>query len=217
MNYKKHQLEELLKQYEKRFQDFFENAPEGIAIYDVTTGKFIQCNSKASELLKFSHKELLQLGPKDLSPKYQPDGKCSDEKSAEFVARALAGEKMIFEWVALNGLGETFFCEVRLALIEQSESPLLYASFVDITDRKETEEQIRQQNMRLAEIAYIQSHMLRKPIASILGLINLFNFENPKSRHNVELMIKIKTASELSDNILKEIATKTTPFHKRKN
>jgi PAS domain S-box-containing protein len=215
MSEKEKQLSEMLDKSEKKFRDFFENAPEGIIIYDVATGKFIQCNTKAIELLKMPAEVLFQKGPQDLSPEFQPDGRRSDEKVMHHIGRALAGEKMVFEWTSINGLGEEFFCEVRLSLIEDSEKPLLYASFVDITDRKESEEQIRQQNMRLAEIAYMQSHMLRKPVASILGLISLFDFAHPNRQHNIDLIFKIKAASELSDNILKEIADRTIPLSKR--
>ncbi|QJD97634.1 PAS domain S-box protein [Mucilaginibacter robiniae] len=45
----------------------------------------------------------------------------------------------------------------------------------NITERKEKEERIKQQNKMLQEIAWLSSHEIRKPVASILGLSNLIN------------------------------------------
>ncbi|MCS6822131.1 MAG: PAS domain S-box protein [Microscillaceae bacterium] len=46
-----------------------------------------------------------------------------------------------------------------------------------ITERKEAEEKIKAQNKLLQEIAFVQSHIIRRPVANILGLINLLKME----------------------------------------
>lgn len=46
---------------------------------------------------------------------------------------------------------------------------------VDITERKERELQIEQQNEKLSEIAWIQSHETRQPLASALGLLHILD------------------------------------------
>ena len=77
--------------------------------------------------------------------------------------------------------------------------------FQDITIHKHDEEQLNIKNESLARIAYINSHIVRKPIANIMGIINSLEdnlpcdeyFENP-------LLLLRKSAAEL-DDILKEI------------
>jgi signal transduction histidine kinase len=48
----------------------------------------------------------------------------------------------------------------------------------DITKRKQQEKQITIQNEALTRIAIIQSHELRRPVASLLGMMNLMKVED---------------------------------------
>src|SRR6202008_2572538 len=98
--------------------------------------------------------------------------------------------------------------EIRLVVLE-SETPQLYASFVNITERKEIEAKLLKQNKQLSEIAYFQSHHLRSPIASILGLISLFDFNTPNQPLNAEIMAKMKEATEKFDGVIREMMSRT--------
>lgn len=64
-------------------------------------------------------------------------------------------------------------------------------------------------NRKLEEIAWIQSHKLRKPVATILGLIQLINFKNPDDPENERTLHHIKTAGNELDEIIAEIDKKT--------
>ncbi len=81
---------------------------------------------------------------------------------------------------------------------EQIESFVL--AVTDITDQKRKEIKIQKQNERLKEIAWQQSHEVRRPIATILGLMNLIKIENNQEnkllylsylQHEVEFFDKI--------------------------
>lgn len=70
----------------------------------------------------------------------------------------------------------------------------------DITAQKQKEIKIQKQNERLKEIAWQQSHEVRRPIATILGLMNLIKMENSQEnkllylsylQHEVEYFDKI--------------------------
>jgi PAS domain S-box-containing protein len=198
-----------LEKSEKKFREFFENAPQGIIIFDVASFTFVECNANALKILKFSKEEIFCKGPSDLSPEFQPDGSRSDKKVIELVTSALNGEKPVFEWLAINGEGTSVSFEVRLDVLSDLNQPKLYASFVDITERKKTEKKLQEQNKRLSEIAFLQSHQVRQPIAGILGLIGLFNFENSKDPINVEILIRMKEVTKEFDKIISEIVTKT--------
>ncbi|RYD96634.1 MAG: PAS domain S-box protein [Sphingobacteriales bacterium] len=47
----------------------------------------------------------------------------------------------------------------------------------DVTARVEHEQKVSEQNKSLREIAFIQSHEFRKPVASIIGLIELLKYD----------------------------------------
>jgi PAS domain S-box-containing protein len=204
---------EMNEQREKRFHDFFENAPEGITILDVVTMKFVAWNSNALKLSKYTEEEMRVRGPQDMSPEFQLDGQRSDEKAMELIMWAVQGEKIVFEWLTVDGEGKTFMAEIRLVLIENGGSPQLYASFVDITARKKTEAILLKQNKRLSEVSFLQAHQVRKPIAHILGLINLFNLENSADPINAEVLVKIRDVTNNFDKIIHEIVEKTSQIN----
>lgn len=64
-------------------------------------------------------------------------------------------------------------------------------------------------NRKLEEIAWIQSHKLRRPVATILGLIGLINYKNFSDPENEATLKHIKTAGDELDNIIAEIDKKT--------
>lgn len=78
----------------------------------------------------------------------------------------------------------------------------------DITERKHNEKRILEQNSSLSTIAHIQSHELRRPVASILGFMHLFKYGGYKAtRYELEMMEK--AVNELDDKI-KEIVDIST-------
>jgi PAS domain S-box-containing protein len=81
---------------------------------------------------------------------------------------------------------------------------------IDITDLKNREQTILKQNEVLREIAWLQSHVIRKPVANILGLGNLLmshqNSNNDMQNELFELLLK---SVEDFDVVIKTIVDKT--------
>lgn len=83
-----------------------------------------------------------------------------------------------------------------------TEGEIIGVSFnaSDITERKLHEKQIITQNNSLKSIAYIQSHELRKPVASILGFMEIFK-GNDYQATSEELLMMESAVTELDDKI----------------
>lgn len=71
---------------------------------------------------------------------------------------------------------------------------------VNITKRKEQELKIIAQNESLKQIAYLQSHELRKPVASIMGLMNIFKSDDYTTTRE-DLLMMGRAVDELDDKI----------------
>ena len=65
------------------------------------------------------------------------------------------------------------------------------------------------QNERLKEIAQMQSHQVRGPLATMMGLAQLFNTENPADPSNIEVLQKFQIAMDELDSIIRLIDNKT--------
>jgi PAS domain S-box-containing protein len=79
----------------------------------------------------------------------------------------------------------------------------------DITEQRNHLQKIEEQNRVLMEIAAIQSHKVRGPVATILGLGQFFNYEDLSDPVNKTLMEGIQSVSAELDKIIKEVVGKS--------
>jgi PAS domain S-box-containing protein len=78
-----------------------------------------------------------------------------------------------------------------------------------LMENKRNQENIKEQNKKLQEIASISSHEIRRPVATILGLVNLFdrtNFNNPM---NKEIVGHLDITAQELDSVIHAIVEKT--------
>lgn len=139
-------------QTQQRLRTLLDFAPEAIVFLDVATEKFLDANPAAESLFGLTRRELLRLGPFDLSPHEQPDGS-SASTGREKVAEAIAGGTPVFEWWHCNAKGERFPCEVRLVRIPWGNQDVIRGSITDISARKQLELVTRGRSQVLEKIA----------------------------------------------------------------
>jgi PAS domain S-box-containing protein len=149
--------QEAMRQSEQRFRLLVEHAPEAMVILDMATGKFVEVNSKASELFGMSREQLLQTGPIELSPPTQSDGISSAERAGPLLAAALAGESPVFEWLHRHASGALLECEVRLLHLPHPEQRWIRGSMLDITDRKRAQRENERLSSQLAQAQKMQA------------------------------------------------------------
>ena len=70
-------------------------------------------------------------------------------------------------------------------------------------EEKNTE--LANKNIKLADYAFINAHRLRAPVATIMGLIDLFNNENIDFAEKEEIVNKIKLSTTDLDEVVKQI------------
>ena len=84
-----------------------------------------------------------------------------------------------------------------------------YAVAHDITDETDHIMQLKAQNEQLQQIAWVQSHKVRGPLATILGLAQLFNSKDGDIETE-EIIHGILTSAEKLDAVIREIVSKTS-------
>ena len=157
----KKKAEERLKENILMFREFFESAPEAIVVRDNDNHTFIDCNEIALERFGYDRHTFLNKQPWDLCPKYQPDGRLSSEVQSTNIAKALAGEKMIYELVHIDSQGRELYSEVRLNRLNIPGRNITRTSIIDIADKKRAEAAILKSRANLnaivnnADTAYI--------------------------------------------------------------
>jgi PAS domain S-box-containing protein len=74
----------------------------------------------------------------------------------------------------------------------------------DNTELKEKELRIEKQNQQMSEIAQLNSHVIRRPVANILGLT-----DSPTGVHNQEIIKHLLTNANELDAVIRQINNKT--------
>ncbi|MEA5405280.1 PAS domain S-box protein [Arcicella sp. DC2W] len=98
-------------------------------------------------------------------------------------------------WVRAKG-------RVELA---QGKPIRLYGMIQDINDQKKHLGEIEAQNKQLREIAWMQSHVVRAPVARIMGIINLLNDFDSVELSKEELLQNILDSAYELDGIIRKI------------
>ena len=115
-----------------------ENAAEGIAILDLETELWADPNENFARTFGMTIEEMVQTGPKVMSPPTQPDGRDSTEKAIEMINTAMEKGSHRFEWVHIKKDGSEFDCEIGLVRMP-GDRPRLRQSILEITERKQLE------------------------------------------------------------------------------
>jgi PAS domain S-box-containing protein len=105
--------------------------------------------------------------------------------------------------------GEPFWVTAEFTPLYDDKNSLLgyIAVYQNITLRKEKEEEVNRQNAKLREIAWISSHEIRRPVASIMGLMYLMNLTDDLKERE-ELMAMVNQCTEELDQIVHTINDK---------
>lgn len=97
---------------------------------------------------------------------------------------------------------------------EKGEAVRVVGAALDVTESRKLIENIEQQNDTLRDIAWTQSHIVRAPLARILGLIDVIYHSKDTSRECDELLPLIESSARELDNVIRDIVKKTQAVSK---
>jgi PAS domain S-box-containing protein len=120
----------------------------------------------------------------------------------DYCTRALAGEKFTVERkISYENCGVTWWSfEFSPATDLNGNIMGLVFNANDITKRKTYEDRIKSQHKKLMEISSMQSHEIRGPVCTIMGLMQMIKEENYKPDKMYLLLLEL-TTEQLDRNI----------------
>tara|TARA_R110001592_G_scaffold75225_2_gene227913 strand:+ start:3901 stop:6507 length:2607 start_codon:yes stop_codon:yes gene_type:complete len=162
-----------LQESENKYRSLFENSPLGLLLFHPIKG-ILECNKSAASALKYTIDELKRLSIEELSPEFQPNGLKSADLILEHKKLVAQGEKLHFEWVHLDSKGKPVTMDVHLSTIGTKKENLTLASWHDISQVRQNEDQLFRLNTAVenspvsmvitnlnAEIEYVNPAVLK--------------------------------------------------------
>ncbi|MHA2130954.1 MAG: sensor histidine kinase, partial [Promethearchaeota archaeon] len=163
-----------ISESEAKFRTITEQSFIGIAILE--NFKFKYANQQFSDTLGYSLKEILKWKPKEFFKFIYPEDREKIVKIADNEINETSGILADFQFRAIKKTGEVIWIEIIAKKIPFQGKLADLIATLDVTDKKEAERLILEENKTLQELNKLRkdiitrvSHELKTPITSIYG------------------------------------------------
>ena len=129
---------EAKEEAEEKYKSLYDSSRDAIMTIESPTWKFTAGNPATIKLFGAKDEaEFITKGPWDVSPKKQPDGQLSSEKSKKMIMKAMKEGSSFFEWTHKKLTGEEFPATVLLTRFKLKGKDVVQATVRDISEEKE--------------------------------------------------------------------------------
>jgi PAS domain S-box-containing protein len=164
----KKSAEATIRKNETLFTQLFNSIPMATVMLD-GAGKVLQINSGFREMFGY---ELEELKGKNLNDHIVPDELRNEGIDLNNLIHA--SRVISVETIRKHKQGKVVNVILYgVPVMQDLETIGIYGVYVDITDRRKVEDELKIRNAELDNFVYKVSHDLRAPLSSILGLVNL--------------------------------------------
>lgn len=170
---------------------------------DIETGRHLISNV-TSQILEVDTEEE-DIGEKVM---YITDGKV--EASNRLFKRALkSGEDLNDEFEIITCKGNHKWIHIKSKLDFMEGKPFRFIGIIyDITNRVEQMRAIEERNQKLSEIAWMQSHVVRAPLARLMAITDYLKEHSLQQHQKQEITNEIFVAAQELDLVVKDITSK---------
>jgi signal transduction histidine kinase len=191
-----------LKVRNERLMEAERNVRLGYVYWDLVCDK-IEMSEMAADVLDIrvgsqgtTYAELLhQLKPKEA------------EVVQDFIENQLLRSTTLTSYFRITtSFNEERYILVKADVVKNSlgDPVIVKGTIQNVSELRELQK-MDEQKQKLKKIAWVQSHKMRSPVASILGMANLFNYQNPSDPVNTEILNNIKELTLNLDAMIHEV------------
>lgn len=198
--------EDSLQKSKANLRAILETASTGYVLLDKQLN-IVTLNQRAAEFMS------LYLGafpkPGDSPFDFLPKDRIST--FSDYANDVFQGKNITYEVNYPQADGTSFFFNVSMSPIRNSQSEIvgMMSAISDITDIKKYTNAIEEQNKKLLEIGWLQSHIVRAPLSRMMGIINLLRDCELDVTENDECLKHLSTSADELDAIIKDITNKS--------
>ncbi len=193
-----------LKDSEQRYADLFHLSPQPMWVIDQKGLNFLDVNEAAIRDYGFSYEEFLKMD----FPAFYSNGDTHHSKFSFETESSIPKNHYLGTFTLAKKGNYLIKVDIWGNAIKFKEANAVVLLAHDITERINHVNAIEKQNKLLREIAWTQSHIVRAPLARILGLINLINDEAVRMDEKIEMIQHLAASAHELDEIVIDITKK---------
>ncbi len=191
----------------KRYDTVAKATSDTITDYDIENDKMYY--NEGIESVFGYDKNAIENSGKWWNEKLHPEDRDRVEGYSKYVRKEKpANIQVEYRFKCADGTYKYILDRSYIVVDEQGNAIRIIGAMQDITEIQNYIQTIENHNSRLKDIAWTQSHVVRAPLARIMGIINLLqNF--PDISEQAELLDHIITSAVELDDIIRNITIKT--------
>ena len=195
--------EQYLRESEKRYSSLFYHGPNPKFIYDKETLRYIHVNKAAIDTYGYTEEEFLNMTVLDIRPQEDAKNVVAFVNNAVHTTGEYSGRVQHYKKSK-----EIMDVETYTNTISFNNKDYILAVAIDVTERIKQIKTIEDQNRTLREIAWTQSHLVRAPLANLMGLIDVMKNDRFSENKKKDVLEAITASANKLDEIIREISMK---------
>ncbi len=185
--------EDVTRRSEEKYREIFEHSVTGV-FQTGPGGQIVSVNDAFARMYGFF--DAAEMLAADLNVGSPPYANPEDRQEVLHIL----GEKGIlenYEAPHLKRDGTKFWASINARMIRDADGSVLFyeGTIVDITERKEAEDALRQANKKLNLLSGITRHDINNQLIVLQGYLKIIEQEHPDSSHN-QYFAKVSTAAK---------------------
>jgi PAS domain S-box-containing protein len=189
---------------DEQYRQLFELNPNPLWIYNNSTLRIVRVNDAAVERYGYPKEKFLQMTIANIRPLEE------QERMAAKLKEHDCGSCLSGQWRHLKANGGIIEVSIMSYPVTFDNQPCCLVIATDVTELLEKErklqgayQKIKSFNETLRQIAWSNSHEMRKPVCSIISLVSLLKHTDSNQERRQYLNLLETAASEL-DEVLKQ-------------
>ncbi|MFN3951211.1 MAG: PAS domain S-box protein [Thermaurantimonas sp.] len=187
----------------KRYQTLVSQVNGIVSILDLS-GKILYISDTFSKFSGFRNDQILN---KNYTEFIHPDD--LNKLSNEMSSLRNANDSVVSVFRSAKSDGSYCWSLGRGTVLEEGGEKFILALILNIDELKKKDEIIEQHHMRFQQIAWLQSHEVRAPLARILALVDVIEEGIVEPDQLNDFLQHIKDASHELDNVIKRVVQMT--------
>jgi len=182
---------------EEQYRNLFERNPSPLWIFRTDNFRFVKVNKAATRMYGYSESEFLSMRVMDIRPEKEAEAFINNSKN---VPHGLSDQGV---WKHKSKNGEFIYASIFTSDLNFEGNDCRLVMATNITDSVVKEERIKAQNAALHEIAWLNSHEVRKSLCSVISLIQLTKDSQSELERRQYIGMMEQCTGELDEMLIK--------------